>query len=120
MRQVGAYSRAGTLWKLDGRVKEARLMNRVRAELIAHVGGRPSATQRLLIERAAILSLKAAQIDLKILAGEELTQHDNQHALAWLNSLRRTLVALGAEANTADKPPSLTDYLSAKYPGEAA
>src|ERR1700686_337783 len=85
MRQVGAYSRAGSLWKLDGRTKEAMLMRRVRAELLAHIGGNPTVTQRLLIDRAAILTLKAAQIDLKILAGEELTTHDNQHALAWMN-----------------------------------
>jgi hypothetical protein len=115
MRQVGAYSRAGTLWKLDGRTKEAMLMRRVRAELTDHVGGNPTVTQKLLIERAAILSLKVAQIDLRILAGEVMTQHDNQHALAWINALRRTCVALGIEP-AADKPLTLSDL----FPGRTA
>jgi hypothetical protein len=71
------------------------LMRLVRDELIRHVGGSPSFTQRLLIERAVILSLRVAQIDKRILAGEALTTHDSNYALAWNNSLRRTLVALG-------------------------
>jgi hypothetical protein len=119
MRQIGAYSRFATLWKLDGRTKEAMFMRRVREELLAHVGGKPSVTQKLLIERATILALKVAQIDLRILGGEPLTLHDNQHALAWFNSYRRCLVSLGIEAATADRAPSLSEYLTGKY-GDAA
>jgi hypothetical protein len=72
-------------------------MRRVRAELTAHVGGNPNAVQRALIERAVILSLRVAQIDAKIIAGEALTLHDSNFALAWNNALRRTLAALGLE-----------------------
>jgi hypothetical protein len=116
--KIGPYSRPFALAKLDGRTREASLMRRVRAELTAHCGGSPSATQRALIERAVILSLRVAQIDAKILAGEALTLHDSNFALAWNNSLRRTLVALGQPA--AQKAPTLADYLANKYGDEAA
>src|SRR5262249_49763616 len=99
------------LAKLDGRTREAALMRRVRAELTAHVGGEPTVTQRLLIERAAILSLRVAQLDARILTGELLTQHDNQHGLAWNNALRRTVVALGLYP-AVTKAPTLAEAMA--------
>lgn len=69
VRVVGAYSRPFTLAKLDGRTREAALMRRVRAELTAYVGGSPTFPQRSLIDRAAILALRMAQIDEKIIGG---------------------------------------------------
>lgn len=108
---IGPYSRPVALAKLDGRTREAALMRRVRAELTAHCGGNPNAVQRALIERAAILSLRVAQLDAKIVAGEALTLHDSNFALAWNNALRRTLAALGLEPSTAARPsgPTLAD-----------
>jgi hypothetical protein len=99
--QIGPYCGPSTLAKLDGRTREAALMRQVRAELTAHCGGHPNAVQRQLIERAVVLSLRVAQLDAKILAGEALTLHDSNFALAWNNALRRTLVALGAGAGPA-------------------
>jgi hypothetical protein len=119
VREVGAYSRPNALAKLDGRTKEAMLMRRIRTELIAHVGGKPNAVERALIERAVILSLRVAQIDAKIVAGEMLTTHDNAHALAWNNALRRTFVELGLKPPAA-KAPSLADHLAALEKSEAA
>jgi hypothetical protein len=107
-RAIGAYCRPPTLAKLDGRTREAALMRRVRADLIQHVGGSPNAVQRALIERAAVLGLRVAQLDAKIMAGEALTLHDSNFALAWNNALRRTLVALGLTP-AAGKPPTLAD-----------
>jgi hypothetical protein len=84
-------------------------MRRVRDDLTAHCGGRPSITQRLLIERAVVLSLRVAQIDARILTDEPLTTHDVNYALAWNNSLRRTLVALSLEP-TAARPMDPYEY----------
>ncbi len=87
-------------------------MRSIREELTAHVGGRPSATERLLIERCVMLSLKCAQIDARILAGETFTQHDNAHGLAWNNALRRTLLELGLEARAPEaKASDLGDWI---------
>ena len=69
---IGPYCSPLALAKLDGRTREAALMRRVRAELTAHVGGHPTFPQKCLIERAAVLALRIAQIDLKMLAGEPL------------------------------------------------
>jgi hypothetical protein len=111
-RAIGPYSRPLALRKLDGRTREAALMRRVRAELTAHVGGKPNFPQRVLIERAAVLALRIAQIEAKIVAGEMLTQHDNNYAIAWHNAYRRTIAAIGLEPAAA-KPPSLEDHLAA-------
>jgi hypothetical protein len=96
-RRIGPYSRPHAIAEIDQRTVEAALMRRVRDELTEHCGGHPTVVERLLIERATILSLRVAQIDVKILAGEVLTLHDNQHALSWFNALRRTLVELGLQ-----------------------
>lgn len=122
-RAISPYSRPLALAKLDGRTKEAALMRRVRAELIEHVGGEPSVTQRLLIERCAVLALRIAQIDAKIIAGEALTLHDNNHAIAWHNAYRRTVALLGIEpaAKSADPMQALRDHMAARAAaGEAA
>lgn len=46
MRKIKPYSSSDSLRKLDGRSKEARLLRKVRAELTAHIGGRPTITQK--------------------------------------------------------------------------
>jgi hypothetical protein len=122
-RSIGSNSRPVALAKLDGRTKEAALMRRVRADLIAHVGGLPTVTQRLLIERAVVLSLRVAQIDAKILAGESLTLHDSNFALAWNNALRRTLVALGIEparSRPLDPMEAIRRHVAARTGGSEA
>lgn len=87
-------------------------MGWVRADLTAHVGGNPTAVQRALIERAAILTLRVKQLDAKIIAGEALTLHDSNFLIAWNNALRRTLVALGVEATSTQAQPTLADLFS--------
>src|SRR6185437_12063736 len=109
-RRVHLYSRPNILAKLDGRTREAQLMRKVRADLTAHVGGKPNIAQRLLIERAAVLALRVAQIDERIIAGEVLTAHDNDHAIAWHNCYRRTVQALGLEPAAVAKPDPLRDH----------
>jgi hypothetical protein len=118
---IGPYSRPLALAKLDGRTREAALMRRVRAELTAHVGGAPTFPERVLIDRAAILALRIAQIDAKIVAGGDLTTHDNNHAIAWHNAYRRTIEALGIKhpATAIDPMETLRAHVSARQ-GEAA
>ena len=52
MPKLGPYSKSATLAKLDRRTKEARLLQSLRRELVAHVGGFPSTTQMLLIDQS--------------------------------------------------------------------
>ena len=62
--------------KLDGRTLEAQFINRVREELRGQIGN-PTPVQELLIDRAALLSLRLAQIDRKILNDDDLTTIDS-------------------------------------------
>jgi hypothetical protein len=120
-RQIGPYSRRHRLAKLDGRTKEAALLRETRARLVAHVGGAPSAVQAELIERAAQLTLKVAQLDAKLdakLDARSMTDHDHRHYLAWSNSLTRTLAHLGLKP-AAERLPSFREYWTRpRDPGE--
>ena len=116
MSRIGPYSRAHSLANIDGRTREAKLLGRVRSELTAHVGGKPSATQRMLIERAATLSLHVEGLDRKVLTGGVMTEHDSRTYLAWSNSLTRTLRELGL-AKPQDAPGN---RLQAHLAGKAA
>lgn len=111
-RHIGPYSSSNSLAKLDGRTKEAALLRRVRSDLTLHVGGKPSATEKALIERCAWLSLRVAQLDCKMAGGQPFTDHDAAHYLAWSNCLTRTLARLGLKA-AAPKTPTLADHIAA-------
>ena len=75
------------LAKLDQRTKEARLMRETRAALVAHVGGKPSAVQAAMIERACQLTLRIVAMDRKFAETGAQTDHDSRTYLAWSNSL---------------------------------
>lgn len=94
MMHITPYSTATTLVKLDGRTREARLMRQTRKELVEHVGGQPSATQRALIERAVSLALRIGLMDAKFAEGG-MTDHDTRTYLAWSNAYSRLLRHLG-------------------------
>ncbi len=50
--RIGPYSRPPALARLDGRSREARFRKQLRAELVRHVGNRPSAVLQQLIDLA--------------------------------------------------------------------
>jgi hypothetical protein len=76
-RPVGQHSRPDRWQKLDGRTREARQLRAVVADLTAHVGGSPSATEKLLIDRLARVYLRLALFDQKLEAGT-FTDHDGR------------------------------------------
>jgi hypothetical protein len=122
---MGPYSRAidrGALGGLiSGRSREGRFLRTYEAMLTEHIGGRPSVVQRAMICRAARMALHLELMDERSLVdGHAFGQHDYQHYVSWSNGLTRTLARLGIEPATTAKTPSLSDYLSTKYPGEAA
>ena len=123
MREIGPHSRPNVLAKLDGRRREARLMQTVRAELTEHVGGNPSATQKALIERAAWLTLHVSLMDQKLIEqgeGSTLSEHDSRQYLAWSDSLQRILRDIGLLQRKRD-PEHLSDSrLTEKYTKEDA
>jgi hypothetical protein len=110
--QVSPCSRPHTLAKLDERTREARLVREVRAELVSHVGGIPTAPQSAMIEQAVQLRLRLACMDRKFAEGGTQTDHDSRTYLAWNNSLVRLMRQLGPAAKA--KVPTLADYLHNK------
>ena len=112
LRRIGPYSRPPALAALDMRTREGRLLRDTRTELARHLGGTPSATQRAMIERAAYLTVRCAQLDAKVAAGT-LTDHDSRTYLAWAGALTRLLRHLGLQGR-AERPPSLAEYTAAQ------
>jgi hypothetical protein len=116
MGALGAYSKEIVLARPDGRTKEARLLRQVREALIRHLGGTVTPPQRAMIERCAMLQLRCAALDRKILDGS-FTEYDAKTYLAFSNSLTRALKALLGAQPAAEL--NLSEYLSGKY-GNAA
>ena len=111
MKKLGPYSRPPALASIDMRSKEGRLLRKVRAELTAHVGS-PSATQRIIIERCAVLQLQLAMLDAKHAAGN-FTPYDQREYLAWTGAFTRLLRQLGLKG-AAERAPNLREYIAAK------
>jgi hypothetical protein len=97
---------------MDGRTWEAKLLGKVMADLTAHCGGKPSATQRALIDRAAWLTLYVAKIDRRTAEGGTMTEHDSRTYLAWSNALARTLAKIGLKGADHEEVMSPLDYMA--------
>ena len=98
---------------LDGRTWQGKLLKETRNSLVLHVGGKPTATQTQLIQRAAMLTVHVAELDRSALATGAFSDHAARQYLAWSNTLARTLARLGP-AVAAQRQASLADKLAAK------
>lgn len=94
------------------------MMAAIRFDLIQHVGGSPSVTQRLLIERCVQLSLHLALLDRKLATGEILGEGASRQYLAWSNSLSRALRELGLQPAATPKRRRLADHLAGRSEGQ--
>jgi hypothetical protein len=113
--KLGPYSKAIVLARPDKRTREARLLKASRLALIEHLGGEGhlSPTQRALVERAAMLMLRCATLDRRVL-DNTFTEYDSKVYLAFSNSLTRTMKALGLEgAAGVMRPANAMDYARA-------
>ncbi len=86
-------------------------MDNVRKELIKHVGGSPSATQNVLIDRAVNLTLRLAIMDRRFAETGQQTEHDARTYLAWCSTLTRTMRHLGLKG-APPSPRTLADHLA--------
>jgi hypothetical protein len=71
-------------------------MKSVTEELMAHLGD-ATAPQRLIVQSAAVKATRLALLTDIILNGTPPSDGSDHHCLAWLNSLRLDLQALGLE-----------------------
>ena len=79
---------------IDRRTLAGRHLADVRERLTALVGGEPDIGQREIIDRAAMLSLKIVQMDKKIMAGNDFSEHDSAFYLDWTDANCRILQML--------------------------
>jgi hypothetical protein len=92
-------------WANKGHSREARLFRALRTELVAHVGGKPTAAERAIIDRCAILQTHLALLDERMFGTGELSDHASKQYLAWANAVSRMLQALGLKPS---KPQAMT------------
>jgi hypothetical protein len=86
-------------------------MAQVTADLIAHVGGDPSATQLIVIQGAAVKAVRLALLSEHLLTGDP-GDGDQHHVLAWLNGLRRDMETLGLERRGVKDISASANYLA--------
>lgn len=108
-KPVGPFARDRSLTTLDKRTKAGRVLRQTIADLTGHVGGDPSAAEALLIQSAGVKATRLYLLSEKLLNGGEIGADSDHHALAWLNSLRLDLQALGLEKRCKDVTPSIAD-----------
>ena len=100
-RQVGPYSRDEVLSRVDRRTAVGKVMTAVERELTSDLGGDPTMGERLLIQAVAVKAARLHMLSDDLLSGDE-PGGDGHHCLAWLNSLRLDIVALGLKRRARD------------------
>ncbi len=111
--KIGPHSLIATFKDLDGRTAHGRILRQTARDLAAHVGGKPSATQRVLIERAAQYRLRLAMLDAKAATGA-MTDTDERWWSHWSSGLARIMRDLGPAAPPSPKPKTLAEHIAGK------
>ncbi len=99
-RRYGPYTRTAQLARPRRRTSVSRFLLTTRTELIAHCGGHPSITQKLMIERICMTLLRIELMDRDALNSDtpgEITERQARDYLAWVNTAGRLLRTLGIE-----------------------
>ena len=117
-KPAGPFSADHVLSTLDRRTRAGRVMRTVEADLVAHIGGDPSAAERLLIQAVAVKATRLSLMAEQLLAGEGSAEGSDGNALAWFNSMRLDLQALGLQRRPRDVS-SLAAYIRSAKTGEA-
>jgi hypothetical protein len=113
-RKVGPHSRLLRRGSIDGRSREGRFLAACRAELEAHVGGTPSRTEAVLIDRISWLRLHVTLLDERAAAVGHMSPHDQRAYLAYSNAIVRAMRQLGLKSAAETRASTLAVYLAAK------
>jgi len=118
-RRIGAFSKRLAFSDLDGRTNAGKYVNSIKQDLEAQIGN-PSPGQQILIKLVAIKMLRCEMIYERVLSqpdGGDLQDRVENYFLAWSNSVRRDLIALGVLESPGDgidallsiRPADMTD-----------
>lgn len=109
--RLGPHSRRLTLGALDLRTTEGQFAKAVRDALSLHLGSDLTPPQQLLVSAAAIKALRLELMVQRILAPDALDAQQDGKFLAWANSLRRDLEAIGI-ARKPPRIPTIAEHLA--------
>ncbi len=104
----GAFSQIDVK-KIDGRTREGKTIHAARNLLISAIGGDPTPQESILIDRVVFKMLRCTLYEMATLQGQTGGGSDHIY-LAWANSLRLDLQALGLVRKT-KQVVDLTNYL---------
>jgi hypothetical protein len=107
------FSRATAVRDADGRTREAKIIKQTIDDLVEHVGGRPTAPQKLLIDASVILVLRLRVALDRYATGDGDCESLDRHVVALQNGLRQNLLAIGLQRPT-EQAPSLKAYLEGR------
>ena len=93
--KTGLWLPESSFKKLDRRSRVAKAMDKAKIELTDAIGGDVSPQQAILIDKAVFLLYKTSVFESQMMNGSEIGQDVESYYLAWVNSLRRILEALG-------------------------
>jgi hypothetical protein len=96
-RRIGAFSKRLAFSDLDGRTNAGKFVNSIKNDLEAQIGN-PSPGQQILIKLIAVKVLRCEMMYDQVLSkpgGGDLQDRVENYFLAWSNSVRRDLEALG-------------------------
>ena len=120
LKPMGKFGAGGPPGNQKGRIhgaysprlsaEEELERSRFEAELLDDLGGEVSAAQRALIRRASFLEIRLRRCER---ADRKRLRIADEHVLAWINSQRLLLCALGLERKK-KQGPDLQDYLKQK------
>jgi hypothetical protein len=87
----------------------SEFLEAMRRDLTKHLGGRLSAVEKILVERASRLALYVGLMDRQAARDKTLSERNSRQYLAWSKSLTRTLAQLGIKGCAAGRPLGLED-----------
>ena len=112
-KTVRPYSSEATFSALDRRTKAGRVISAVEADLATALGGDPTPQQMMLIRSVAVKYARLLLLEPTLFEDDgEKVRVDLHHALAWSNSMRLDLQALGLERRARDVSKTASDVLS--------
>lgn len=117
--KTGLWVHDKTLRSVDGRTSLGKALKRVTRELEEAIGGDPSPQLRYLIGRCAFLIYRTMSFEYEMINGTPQGQEAGDYYLAWCNTLRKTLQAVGLK-RIPKEATSLAAYIEEKYGNEEA
>jgi hypothetical protein len=118
--RTGPYSKPWQLARPKRRTRVSRFLVQVREDLTKHLGGAPSITQKLMIDRIAMTLLRIELMDREALDSDTpgvITERQSRDYLAWVNTAGRLLRTMGLEG-AAGRPLTPEEALRRVYVAE--